>query len=341
MNNVRGIVILEGADGTGKTTLARALCGFYDGLYLHGRYWPVNPWKYHLAMCRIAARESQRRLVVIDRHWLSNAIYSRVYKPEDGYGAAARVFYRIFFRFGALYVICAPPSYVVEENHLRLKGLRRELYDGRMGEVNDRFLRLWAGEDDVAPLADEDYVDQLTRAGGVGKRNLRWLHYDYRYYEMQHGLQKICSAIEWKLSVLREQSWAPGLGYDLQNFAGNAGGKVLLVGDKTNDDGRRGVRWPFAAGPSAAYLNRALHALRVDEDDIAIVNANEPSPLAELRLNKRWVALGNAARDGIVAAGFEPDAVIRHPQAARRFSYHERTFEPELDAALGPGVGRL
>lgn len=340
MTDVRGIVILEGADGVGKTTLARALCATHSGLYLHGRYFPVNPFKYHLAMLRIAARESQHRLVVIDRHWISNSVYSRVFNETDGYGALARMFYRVFFRFGALYVICAPPTPVVEENFTRLKGLRKEQYTGQMGEVNDRYLRLWTGEDDVSPLAGEDYVDQLTRVGMV-HRPTRWMHYDYRYFEQQQGLKRICEAIVWKLGALRRGTWATGLDYDNWNFAGNGLGKVLLVGDHLNEgDGRRGVWWPFISStPSSVRLTQALHELSIDEDDLAFENTTDPGFSIPLfpKVMPRIIALGNNAVAGLKSVSVEPNAILRHPRSAGR----GREYEPELCAALGSEVTQL
>jgi len=344
----RGIVILEGADGTGKTTLARALETHYGAAYIHGRYYP-RAWPYHLAMLRAACRESQKRLVVVDRHWISEAIYGRVYRGVGEHLALARMFYRIWYRFGALYVICAPPSEVVQENFLQLKDKRKEQYADRMGEVNDRYLRLYTGETDVSPLVDEDYVDQLTRIG-MHKRPERWMHYDYRLFKHQHGLQNICEAIVWKIRVIRNNSWSPGLDYGIWNFAGNGYGKTLLVGDALNaGDGRRGVYWPFTANVnSSVYLCRALHALAVDEDDLAFVNVNdhEGLPISD---NHRWkhgqlriVALGNNARDGLKEYITEEQMVIiRHPRSAQRLSYHDRTYEPELDAAIGPEVTRL
>lgn len=339
----RGIIILEGADGTGKTTLARAICARYGAAYIHGHYYPHHAWAFHLAMLRRACRLSQERLVVVDRHWISEAIYGRVYRGAGVHGALARMFYRIWYRFGALYVLCLPDTTFVVETFDRLKKERTEQYADQMGEVNDRYLRLWHGEPDVAPLAGEDYVDQLTRRG-VKNDPTRWVDYDYRYWP-DEKVHRFVEGLAWKLETLRKYTWAPGLDYGLWNFAGNGHGKVLLVGDKTNVDGSpRGVYWPFTAKEgSAAYLARTLHALAVDEDDIAIVNANEVGNgiLSLDSLPDKIVALGKYAEEGLKLAGLSPHVVIRHPQAARRFAYRDRSYEEELGVALGPEVRRL
>jgi thymidylate kinase len=35
---MKGIIVIDGCDGTGKTTLAKAICDRFDGVYIHNTY---------------------------------------------------------------------------------------------------------------------------------------------------------------------------------------------------------------------------------------------------------------------------------------------------------------
>lgn len=80
-----GLFIVEGADATGKTTLAKKLAA-----HLRGAYWHSDGNK-ELFPCMTAYQQSvienakyyllERDMdVVIDRHWPSEYVYSRVFK---------------------------------------------------------------------------------------------------------------------------------------------------------------------------------------------------------------------------------------------------------------------
>lgn len=99
INKVRGlphpIFILDGPDGTGKSTLAQVLVN--SSRSLHGgngkifhqnyRFKDQMP-NYHLAVLRKARKAAERGPVVIDRLWPSELAYGRVFRggsPFDGY----------------------------------------------------------------------------------------------------------------------------------------------------------------------------------------------------------------------------------------------------------------
>ena len=76
---MKGIIVIDGCDGTGKTTLAEAICRRYDGVYIHNTYrWPTKMPLYHTAALHRALKLAKTRLVVIDRLWMSEAIYAEV-----------------------------------------------------------------------------------------------------------------------------------------------------------------------------------------------------------------------------------------------------------------------
>jgi thymidylate kinase len=80
------IIILEGPDGQGKTTLAKALCDTYNGYYMHA--------SYHKKMASMMSKyiksilhkaillHQQGKLVVIDRLTISCIVYERVYRKS-------------------------------------------------------------------------------------------------------------------------------------------------------------------------------------------------------------------------------------------------------------------
>lgn len=332
---VRGIIVLEGPDGAGKTTLAKQLCARYGGLYVHNRYHrAADIWAYHLASLRWAVRESAERLVVIDRHWISECVYARVYRSGSAYGAFARALHRVLLRYGALYVLCAPPIEVVVENHRRLKGIREEMYDN-VERVAWEYHRLWHGTGTW--VKDGDYSQQLQYEGV----RHRWVHYDFT------TMGTLSTTVPLLASCLmgeRSKAWAPGLLRDAPDVTGQVSlARVVLVGDRPSVPYRR-FAWPFT-GPtnSSAYLNETLHQLGVREEDLTIVNANGAAGrwfLHELRRRSdlRFIALGRAAQDTLVQVGIHDVAHVRHPQHARRFTHHGDSYERELWSVLPDAV---
>jgi hypothetical protein len=102
-----GIVVLEGADASGKTTLARHLVDRYGARYLHSTR-RREVWRWHLGALRWAVRESASRLVVLDRLWLSEQVYGQVFRGGPAYDLGARCLDRVLLRYGAVTVLCVP-----------------------------------------------------------------------------------------------------------------------------------------------------------------------------------------------------------------------------------------
>ena len=71
------IVILEGADMTGKTSLANHLIRNFGAKYLHMTYrFAGKEFAYHTAVLKKALQLSRRgHMVVLDRCWMSESIY--------------------------------------------------------------------------------------------------------------------------------------------------------------------------------------------------------------------------------------------------------------------------
>jgi len=80
------LYILEGADGTGKSTLANALLEKTKGHLLHGSWhkdWDIA--QYHAAMINAAARLLDFQDVVIDRWAVSENVYANAFRGGSKY----------------------------------------------------------------------------------------------------------------------------------------------------------------------------------------------------------------------------------------------------------------
>lgn len=104
------ILILEGADCTGKTTLARALCKALNGAYLRSEGYPAlcKPEVmsvYYRAVRNLVFENAavQGRPVVLDRHWPSQVVYGAVLnRPIYDYRADMDWFTGV----NAVYIYC-------------------------------------------------------------------------------------------------------------------------------------------------------------------------------------------------------------------------------------------
>jgi len=319
-----GILVLEGADASGKTTLAKWLVRHRAARYLHlGPYRDV--WKWHLgAYVHTQKLAAAGNLVVVDRHWPSECIYGEVYRGGSAYPVSARVFDRLWLRSAAIYVWCVPSDVrrQVREHYARDFEKKGNAYSrDRKRAVRDAISH-------YANPAARSCNDYLSRCS-----NWRYRPDVIRYdrFTQGHRLAVVADAIIGYLADHRQAQHRLGLDPSHPNFAGHANlARYFIVGETISPRSfRPDVAFPFADRCSnvtaATWLNHALHQLRVPESNLLWCNAVGPelALLAhDLRVfNLPAIALGRAAERTLKSLGWRDVRPVPHPQWARRFEH--------------------
>jgi thymidylate kinase len=318
-----GILVVDGADGCGKTTLAEHLVKNHGARYLHAYYrFKDRMPLYHLALLNRAVELGKDQLVVLDRWWMSELIYAAEYRGGTPWPNVPFIQDRAFMRYG-VYVLCLPEDLrAYAARYKKLKATRYEMYESTVG-VARRFNRLYQG---------------LHRRPDV-----------VRYNILNEGrdLGKFCAGLLEKLETrlrLTEEviPWAE------PNGCGNfVNPRVLFVGDRFNVPNVRRARWPFVSDQgSSRFLCEALRGIDFDEATAAWVNINDKDgPQLVKRLvavccerpspQVRVVCLGELARRTLdrhlVSAGIR---YLHHPQWYRRFHHHDKLLERDLKDVL-------
>jgi thymidylate kinase len=115
----RGILLLEGADAAGKTTLANVYREQYGAKYLHGVVYR-DPLAAHRAALRVARRlAEEEHLVVIDRNFISHLVYGHIFKNLAYDGDAARNLDNDWRLLRAVTVLCVPSDPLRQEQDWR------------------------------------------------------------------------------------------------------------------------------------------------------------------------------------------------------------------------------
>lgn len=117
------IYILEGADGTGKTTLAKQLAPNI----LHSTYdkdW--NMEQYHRDVIHAAKMIDQYDDVVIDRWAVSEAVYGEVFRDGPSYDTS-KLIENEAQENNIIWIYCRHPHAV--RNHNKNKKTRHEMFD--------------------------------------------------------------------------------------------------------------------------------------------------------------------------------------------------------------------
>jgi hypothetical protein len=333
----RGIVILEGADSSGKTTLANVFRERHGARYLHGRVFP-DPWKYHLAMLRRATRLADTQLVVVDRHWLSHLAYGRAF-DNGTYDVAGRSFDRAWRRAGALTILCVPGDPRRQEADWAIDRTagKVEHFDRVRGVIN---LYIDLARGNVAHPGN-GYLDQLIRFQDFAERD-DVLVYDRYGWEGNARMARFAAGALRYLSMLRLRAYAPGLDSARWNLTGRADvarpGAILFVGEALSPRvlavTPRRLPLPMLqretdAG-AATWFNAAVHRLALREDRIVVTNALEADDhigtlLAEARplASYKVVALGEKAAERLTELGVTNYRGTAHPRWHRRFRFSE------------------
>lgn len=154
------IYILEGPDGTGKSTLAEELQRETKGHLMHltfNKYWDMQA--YYMAAYNAAIELSNYQDVIIDRWIPSEIVYGSVFRKGPSFKTS-----NIPEFDNAKYIYCWNEKAV--ENHLKNKEVRKEMFDDMTDVVN-------------------------TFEGYIAASNLPWVKYNFNHVELSSFVKEI------------------------------------------------------------------------------------------------------------------------------------------------------
>ena len=311
------IIVLDGPDGVGKTTLAHKMCERFQAKYLHLTYrWKDRIFDYHTAAIRYAAR--QNKPIVIDRWWPSEAVYAKNYRQRSEWPLQGRLCDRIAKKFGVIYVYCLPES--VEsavQNHAKLRDKREEMYDDISG-VAELYLKLWHGES--THLDDGQYIDQLIRTGGI--KDFPDV-IDYSIAKWGNSMDLFIERVYELSKSWREQQYSPVLEYSNWGITGHAAhSKYIIVGDDFSKQYRE-MRWPFYYLTGYDWWTQETHNLNLSESLFMYADARSDKlldGLVERYPDKKIITVD-------IAANYKKQAWFKNCYADIQDSY---TRKPDL-----------
>lgn len=175
------IIILEGADASGKSTLATAIGAKAveqgrDFVYLHGSPWPGVVEQEHERMADTAMHLVQKEaVVVLDHFWIAEQLYGVEYRGAAAYDPTRMD--ALMKGYGALIVLCVPTNLSAQvARHAERHARGKEHFDRAAGIIA-RYAELAAGN---ADRKGDGYLDRITR-------ECRFFHRDDTlHYDMDH-----------------------------------------------------------------------------------------------------------------------------------------------------------
>lgn len=306
------IIVLEGCDGTGKSTLAQAMVEEAQGMGITADVWhrgvperhPLEEYEYDLESGYDAHRTDPTKLLVCDRWHLGQAVYGDLYRDKNELGAGGIWHVDAFLRArGALQLIFVPPDDVLQ----RRIGVRGDGYIRYEDiPVINRMYRDLTEQYPSSMLAidDEDFLDTT------------------RIKSIIHGARILA----------READGLAAFG----SYVGPRTPEILLLGEKraTTKLDRRMQRASFVPYSSTGgqWLCDTIVHTELQTEEIGLANAlEEDLPALFIALGEpQVVTLGKAAHL-YLEERYTTHGAVPHPQYMRRF---RNTDQEEYAAAI-------
>lgn len=322
-----GIIILDGPDATGKTTLQKFLVNRYSAKHLHLTYnssVASRMFDYQTEAMIEAIKLSQDHLVVVDRHWISEAIYARVFRGGSPWPHMGRLMDRVWRKHAAMYVICLPDT--IEsgiENHHKNLDPSHPYDDVKFTELLTRYLALYEGDGETT---GDDYAAQLARHNPMCDRPDV---IDYRIGADGSDMKGFCDKLIYQLGLWRKLQWPKALDSGYMNFTGHwAHADYLVVGERFNlkNSTLVGSEWPFYEYlNSSKFLLEIFAKINVDESRLMFTNSvdlhnyNNHDIREFYDRNFKIISLGNTATTWCRTLGVKRFNQLHHPQYVKRF----------------------
>lgn len=162
------MVIIDGPDAAGKTTLAKAIAKRRGYQYFHCSYnkaWDMET--YHRFMLHTAGKlEAQANVpCIIDRWAMSEAAYGKVFRGHPSYPTHC-LMNEAIVSYNPVLIYCKPSN--IKENFSRMKEERDEMYDNIEGVTAE--------------------FDRLIGSGNYGT----WIMYDYCSHDQDKFVDAFC-----------------------------------------------------------------------------------------------------------------------------------------------------
>jgi thymidylate kinase len=167
------LIILEGADGSGKTTLALDVATRFGANYVHHGPYPgltgdALARRYAVSALPAVLDES---LVVMDRCWISEMPYGLAFRGgADRLGETRiRTLERLVGLADVKVYLCLPPWEIVRSNWVKRKGSEylktidqlRQVYDW----YDSAFSISWLPGERINPFDGQDHAERILNDG--------------------------------------------------------------------------------------------------------------------------------------------------------------------------------
>lgn len=162
------IYIIEGADGTGKSTLANKIAEETKGHILHCSYnkdWNIK--EYHKDVIESARKLLKYQSVVIDRWAVSEFVYGTVFRDGPSYDTSALI--ESQFNKDVVWIYCDNEDAI--KNHKSNSKKRKEMFDD-MTHVVEEY---------------DDYIT-FTQNNWLG---IPWIRYNFNWIDINEFVKEI------------------------------------------------------------------------------------------------------------------------------------------------------